>query len=207
MMVVLTMIILGACSNQNDEVEKETNEEKTTGNVEEEGQGVEVDKGLMNVEITMPKNLVGVETAGFEQELEENRNAEIVKEDDESFTVKLSKNEHSKMLKDFEGEMEATFQDIIDNEETSSVKAIKPNKDYSKITLVVDEASFEKNFNELNILTVGVASMFYQVLDGKDVEKNKATVILEDEATGDNINEIIFPDVLKAMEEELENNE
>ncbi|PXW89435.1 hypothetical protein DFR56_102212, partial [Pseudogracilibacillus auburnensis] len=47
-------------------------------------------------------------------------------------------------------------------------------------------------------------SLFYQVFNGKDIEKEKVTISLEDAETKEVFSEIIYPDALEEMGEESE---
>src|SRR5699024_10102488 len=99
--VMMSLLVLAACGGGNNAVDANENNATTNNEANEEtDQGVEVDKGLMNVEITIPLELLGEESEEFEKDLKEEWDGKIIDKDDTSLTVKMSKKEHSKMLKE-----------------------------------------------------------------------------------------------------------
>lgn len=200
--VLLSLLVLAACSGANNEVDT-TENEATTYNESIE-QGVEVDKGLMNVEMTIPLELLGEDAEAFEESLTEEWDGKIVTKDDSFITVKMSKKEHAKMLKDFQESLEDRFQELIDDDELPSLKDITTNKDFTSIKMLVDREAFENSLDSFSVISLGFSSMFYQVFDGKDLEKEKITIEIEDEATGEVFQEVVYPDALEELDESLD---
>jgi len=200
--VLMSLLVLAACGGGNNEVD--ANENNATTNNEATDQGVEVDKGLLNVEMTIPLELLGEDSEAFEESLTEEWDGKIVEKDDTSITVKMSKKEHAKMLKGFRESIEEGFQELIKDDELPSIKDITTNKDFTSIKMVVDREVFENSFDSFSILSLGFSSMLYQVFDGKDLEKEKITIEIEDEATGEIFQEVVYPDALEEMDESLD---
>lgn len=200
--MLLSLLVLAACSGANNEVDT-TENEATTYNESIE-QGVEVDKGLMNVEMTIPLELLGEDAEAFEESLTEEWDGKIVTKDDSFITVKMSKKEHAKMLKDFQESLEDRFQELIDDDELPSLKDITTNKDFTSIKMLVDREAFENSLDSFSVISLGFSSMFYQVFDGKDLEKEKITIEIEDEATGEVFQEVVYPDALEELDESLD---
>lgn len=199
--VLMSSLVLAACGGGNNKVD--TNENNASTNDESKDQSVEVDKGLMNVEMTIPLELLGEDTEGFEESLREEWDGKVVKKDDTAITVKMSKKEHGKMLKEFQESIEAGFQELIEDDELTSIKDITTNKDFTSIKMLVDREEFENSLDSFSIISLGFSSMFYQVFDGKDLEKEKITIEIEDEATGEVFQEVVYPDALEDMDESL----
>jgi len=200
--VMMSLLVLAACGGGNNAVDANENNATTNNEANEEtDQGVEVDKGLMNVEITIPLELLGEESEEFEKDLKEEWDGKIIDKDDTSLTVKMSKKEHSKMLKEFNEDIESVFQDIVEDEEFASIKDITANKDFTAIKITVDQEAFENSLDSFSIFSLGFSSMFYQVFDGKDIEKEKITIEVIDEETNEIIQEVVFPDALDEMED------
>lgn len=200
--VLMSSLVLAACGGGNNKVD--TNENNASTNNETKEQAVEVDKGLMNVEMTVPLDLLGEDIEGFEESLIEEWDGKVVKKDDTAITVKMSKKEHAKMLKEFQESIEAGFQELIEDDELRSIKDITANKDFTSIKMLVDRDAFENSLDSFSIISLGFSSMFYQVFDGKDLEKEKITIEIEDEATGEVFQEVVYPDALEEMDESLE---
>lgn len=205
LLVMMSLLALAACGGGNNDVEVNGNDSTVNNEANEENeQGVAVEKGLMNVEMTIPLDLLGEESEELEKDLEENWDGKIVDRDDTSITVKMSKKEHTKMLKEFQEDIETGFQEMIDDEELASIKDISANKNFTSVKMIVDQDAFENSFDAFSIFSVGISSMFYQVFNGKDLEKQKITIEVEDEATGEVFEEVVYPDALEEMNESLE---
>lgn len=195
--ILFVVMLLAACSDNNDQnqdTEESANEES----------GIEVDKGLLNVEITLPASLVGEEgMEDFEASMKETVDSDITLNDDGSVTVKMSKSDHKKMLEELKEEFVASVDSIIEDESFVTIQDITYNKDLTNIQMIVsDQESFENSFDGFATLSLGIGSLFYQAFDGKDLTKDKITIEVVDQSTNETIHEIIYPDVLDEMGEE-----
>lgn len=195
--MLFVVMLLVACSDNNDQsqdTEESTNEES----------GIEVDKGLLNVEITLPASLVGEDgMEDFEASMKETVDSDITLNDDGSVTVKMSKSDHKKMLEELKEEFVASVDSIIEDESFVTIQDITYNKDLTNIQMIVsDQESFENSFDGFATLSLGIGSLFYQAFDGKDLTKDKITIEIVDQSTNETIHEIIYPDVLDEMGEE-----
>lgn len=195
--MLFVVMLLAACSDNNDQnqdTEESANEES----------GIEVDKGLLNVEITLPASLVGEEgMEDFEASMKETVDSDITLNDDGSVTVKMSKSDHKKMLEELKEEFVASVDSIIEDESFVTIQDITYNKDLTNIQMIVsDQESFENSFDGFATLSLGIGSLFYQAFDGKDLTKDKITIEVVDQSTNETIHEIIYPDVLDEMGEE-----
>lgn len=195
--ILFVVMLLAACSDNNDQnqdTEESANEES----------GIEVDKGLLNVEITLPASLVGEEgMEDFEASMKETVDSDITLNDDGSVTVKMSKSDHKKMLEELKEEFVASVDSIIEDESFVTIQDITYNKDLTNIQMIVsDQESFENSFDGFATLSLGIGSLFYQAFDGKDLTKDKITIEIVDQSTNETIHEIIYPDVLDEMGEE-----
>lgn len=195
--MLFVVMLLVACSDNNDQsqdTEESTNEES----------GIEVDKGLLNVEITLPASLVGEEgMEDFEASMKETVDSDITLNDDGSVTVKMSKSDHKKMLEELKEEFVASVDSIIEDESFVTIQDITYNKDLTNIQMIVsDQESFENSFDGFATLSLGIGSLFYQAFDGKDLTKDIITIEIVDQSTNETIHEIIYPDVLDEMGEE-----
>lgn len=198
------IMLLVACSDNTAETEQNVAEDTEEQSTNEES-GIEVDKGLLNVEITLPSNFFDEEElASIEENIEqETQEAEVTKNDDGSITVKMSKSDHKKMLEEMKEEFIVAIEDILEDENFVSIQDISYNKDFSNLTMVVsDQETFENSLDGFATLTLGVGSLLYQAFDGKDLEKDKVTLEIVDESTNETIHEIIYPDALEEMGEE-----
>lgn len=202
--LIFIIMLLAACADHTAETEQDVAQDSEEQSTDEES-GIEVDKGLLNVEITLPTNFFDEEElASIEENIEqETQEAEVTKNDDGSITVKMSKSDHKKMLEEMKEEFIVAIEDILEDENFVSIQDISYNKDFSNLTIVVsDQETFENSLDGFATLTLGVGSLLYQAFDGKDLEKDKVTLEIVDESTNETIHEIIYPDALEEMGEE-----
>lgn len=202
--LIFIIMLLAACADHTAETEQDVAQDSEEQSTDEES-GIEVDKGLLNVEIKLPSNFFDEEElASIEENIEqETQEAEVTKNDDGSITVKMSKSDHKKMLEEMKEEFIVAIEDILEDENFVSIQDISYNKDFSNLTMVVsDQETFENSLDGFATLTLGVGSLLYQAFDGKDLEKDKVTLEIVDESTNETIHEIIYPDALEEMGEE-----
>ncbi|MBG9451283.1 hypothetical protein ABE67_18800 [Cytobacillus firmus] len=189
------IVLLSACSGgEETSGEKEAVTEKKS----EESEAVEVDKGLLNVEITLPASMFEGEDADSSIAEAEKEGIKVTKNDDGSVTYKMSKAKHKEMMKEMQTELEKTVADTKNGEDYPSVKEVTNNKDFSEFTLEVDREAYENSFDEFAVFGLGLSGMFYQLFNGVDPEDYEVKISVKDTATGEVFNKVIYPD---AMEE------
>lgn len=199
---LLSILLFVGCSAKDT---SETNESEEKEMEQTEESGIEVDKGLFNVELTLPSSLFDEEElTEIEAQLKEDKKADVTQNEDGSLSVKMSKKEHKEMMSEIKEDFMETITNIIDDKEFASIHNITYNNDFTEINMVVDQEQFENSFDGFVTLNLGISSLFYQAFKGKDLEKEKVTILLEDSATNEIFQEIIYPDVLDEMEDELE---
>jgi major membrane immunogen (membrane-anchored lipoprotein) len=189
------IVLLSACSDSEKTAgEKEEVTEKKT----EESEAVEVDKGLLNVEVTLPASMFEGEDADSSIAEAEKEGIKVTRNDDGSVTYKMSKAKHKEMMKEMQTELEKTIADTKNGEDYPSVKEVTNNKDFSEFTLEVDREAYENSFDGFAVFGLGLSGMFYQLFNGVDPEDYEVKILVKDSATGEVFNEVIYPD---AMEE------
>ncbi|EWG10920.1 hypothetical protein [Cytobacillus firmus] len=193
------MVLLSACSESEKTAgEKETVTEKTT----EESEAVEVDKGLLNVEVTLPASMFEGEDADSSIAEAEKEGIKVTRNDDGSVTYKMSKAKHKEMMKEMETELQKTIADTKNGEDYPSVKEVTNNKDFSEFTLEVDREAYENSFDGFAVFGLGLSGMFYQLFNGVDPEDYEVKILVKDTATGEIFNEVIYPDALEEAGDE-----
>ncbi|SEN01255.1 hypothetical protein SAMN05192533_10843 [Mesobacillus persicus] len=191
--------LLSACSGS----EENANQDATgTENGDENSEKIEVDKGLLNVEITLPATF-------FEDE--EDRNStiadaekegiDITKNDDGSLTYNMSKKKHREMLQEMETELVATIDEMRNGKDYPSIQDITYNDSFSEFTMIVDREAYENSFDAFATFGLGLSGMYYQLFSGVDPDDYQVKIRVEDAATKETINEVIYPDALEEMEE------
>ncbi|GLB61713.1 hypothetical protein [Cytobacillus sp. NCCP-133] len=193
------IVLLSACSDgEKTAGKKEAGTEKKT----EESEAVEVDKGLLNVEVTLPASMFEGEDADSSLAEAEKEGIKVTKNDDGSVTYKMSKAKHKEMMKEMQTELERTIADTKNGEDYPSVKEVTNNKDFSEFTLEVDREAYENSFDGFAVFGLGLSGMFYQLFNGVDPEDYEVKILVKDTATGEVFNEVIYPDALEEAGDE-----
>lgn len=202
-------LILGACAGEDTDTENNRNADENQEDVSEDrdneennNEGVEVDKKLVNVEITLPATLLEldeneeIDIDEMKEEAKENGIKDVELNDNNSVTYTMSKSTHRELLAEMEKEVEETIEETIDSEDFSSIKDIKANKNYDKYEVLVDKEAYENSFDGFGILGVAFTSMYYQLFEGVNPEDYEVIIELEDEESGEIFDTIVYPDAL-----------
>ena len=181
---------------QNNEVSKEEQSEESDGSVE-------VDKGLIDIEVTIP--------ASFFDEEDINEVAANAKENgmksakvnaDDSITYKMSKAKHKELMKEMKNNLTEYTDNLLSNEDFASIRDVKYNKKFTEFSIVVDKEAFENSFDGFAVLGLGMAGMYYQLFDGVNSGKLNVTIHTVDESTGENIGTVNYPEDLQDLDVE-----
>jgi hypothetical protein len=199
--LISVLFILTACSTSND-ANKEVIKEKPDGKkTEETGGTLEVDKGLLSVEITIPSTLMeGEDIDNVVAEAKKDGIKDVTKNEDGSVTYKMSKAQHKKMMKEMKTNVTTYVDEIVNDEDFASIQDIKHNGSFSEFTVVVDKAAFENSFDGFATLGLGMSGMYYQAFDGTSGDKLNVTVYTKDASTGEVFSTVVYPDALEEME-------
>ena len=190
----MPFFILSACGK-----DEESNEKEDVSKNDGENQSVEVDKGLLNVEITLPASF-------FEEEEDHDQMIadakadgvkDVIVNDDGSLTYKMSKAKHKEMLAEMKTGLLETVDEIKDGEDFESIKDVKHNKSFSEFTLVVEQEMLEDSFDAFATMGIGMSAMLYQLFTGVSVDEYKVTIDIQAEESGEVIDTVVYPDVLE----------
>ena len=188
--VSLLSIALVACSTDN-----EGNEKK-----EESNQAVEVDKGIFNVEVTLPASLFeGEDIDETITQMKEDGVKEVIKNDDGSLTLKMSKSEHEKLMDNMESQMKEFVKEMETSEDFTSIQKVEHNKAFDEFTITVDKAAYENSFDGFALLGLAIQTLYYQLFDGVSEDDYEMTVKLKDAETSEIFETIVYPDALEAL--------
>lgn len=181
----------GTSSNVSDTSSSPDSASKEESQAESSGGSIDVDKGLFDVEITLPASMFeGTNQEDIESKAKEGGISEVKFNDDGSVTYRMSKAVHKKMMDEIRTELVKSLDEIANGEDFPSIKEIKGNDDFSKITLSVDKAAYENSLDAFAILQCAMSGMMYQTFLG--VEPS-LTVEVADEATGEVITIESYP--------------
>ncbi|NMD72624.1 hypothetical protein HHO41_20510 [Bacillus sp. DNRA2] len=188
------LVLLTACSSAN---EANTDKKSDKGKNVEKSEAIEVDKGLLNVEVTLPASMFEDEDVDSAIAKAEANGIKVTKYNDGSVTYKMSKSRHKEMIKDLEKELIKSIDEMKNDAELASIQDITHNQSFSELTLIVDKVAYENSFDGFAVLGLGFSGMYYQLFNGIDVDHLKVTIFVKDGATGEVFDEIVYPDALE----------
>lgn len=195
-------LILGACGGEDANIEnaEEVNDEVEDVSENTINEKVEVDKKMLNVEITLPASLLElhedeeIDIDEMKKEAQKDGIKDVVLNDDGSVTYTMSKSTHREMLAEMKEEMNETIEETIKGEDFPSIKDIKANKTYDQYEVIVDKEEYENSFDGFGILGVAFSSMYYQLFEGVNPDDYEVIIDIIDEETGEIFDTIIYPD-------------
>jgi len=199
MIMMILMLFLSACSGDNKENDKSEGNKETTE--QSQNENIEVDKGLLNVEITLPADMFeGEDIEQVIADAKEDGVKEVIQNEDGSLTYKMSKAKHKEMMKEMETSINETIEDMKTSEEYPSIKDITHNKDFTEFTVIVNKSEFENGWDGFAVFGLGISGAYYQLFNGVSEEDYKITISLQDEATGEVFDKTVYPDDLENEE-------
>lgn len=193
----LLMIALLTACNANEESKANETEQQ-----EKESEGISVDKGLLNVEVTLPASFFedGDIDAAIAEAKEEG--IEVTKNENGSVTYKMSKAKHKEMMAEVEDSLLESIEELKNGEDFASIKDIQHNKKFTEFTLVVDKEGYENSFDGFAVFGLGLSGAMYQLFNGADPENYNVKIVVKDEVTNEIINEVNYPKDLEDLETE-----
>ena len=185
-----TALLLTACGGEN---EKATEQEKETE--ENAGESLSVDKGILNVDVTLPASFFADST---EEEIiagaKENGITEAVVNEDGSVTYTMSKSKHKEMMKEMGDSVLSTIDEIVNSEDYTSIKEISYNKDFTEFDVKVNRQQYEEGFDGFAVIGLVMVSTYYSAFEGKSGEDSQTIFNMVDETTGEIYDTAIYPD-------------
>ncbi len=193
--LIAVVVIVSACSTSNDSNKEEKQEGKKT---EETGGALEVDIGLLNVEVTIPSTFIEAEDIdNVVAKAKEDGIKDVTKNADGSVTYKMSKAQHKEMMKEMKTNITTYVDELINDEDFTSIQDIKHNATLTEFTVVVDKAAYENSFDGFATLGLAMSGMYYQAFDGTSGDRLNVTVYSKDASTGAIFGTAVYPDVLE----------
>lgn len=208
-------LALAACSSDS---ESETEPIEESGSAEDamtdtpesedtesggDSQGVSVDEGLFDVEVTIPAGFFeGEDPEQLAAEAEEEGIEEATVNDDGSVTYKMSKAQHKEMMAELATSVEEAKTDILESGDFPSIQSIETSDNYDRFTVNVDRQAYEDSFDGFATITLGLVGSFYQLYDGADPDNYEVTLEMTDAETGEVFDTIVYPEALDEMGEE-----
>ena len=176
--------ITNTSATPQDEVSK-------TEDTETSKQGIEVDKNLTNVEITLPASFFVDQTTDAVIASAAENGITASPNDDGSYTYKMPKARHKELLNETGEEIYVSIGDIMSEKTYESVKDIECNDNFTEFNVSVEKEKFENSFDSMVAVQLGIQASIYHSFDG---DSNRQTTInFKDSATGEVINTQVYP--------------
>lgn len=189
--LAISSLLLAACGDDAKKDSDKNNEEK----------GVEVDKGLLDVELTLPAELFEGQTKeSIEASAKEQGVKEVRVNEDGTVYYKMSRADHKKMMGELETSIKESMDELVTSGETPSLKEIKYNKDFTKFDVTVDRAAFENSMDGFMIYAFALSGTYYNAFNGTNADDLKITINMIDAETNETFSTTVFPDDMEDTE-------
>lgn len=158
------------------------------------------------VTLTIPKEIIAFMGEDYDytltSEQKENGFTDVKKNDDGSAVFTIKKEDYDKFIKELEETTKASIKEtinLISQQGNSSIKSIKYQTNFEKITVYAEKVKFGNGFDNLYIYSVGLTACMYQMFninsDGKciidivDVNTKEVfkTIVCPDEFNNENL--------------------
>lgn len=193
-----TVFLLAGCGNS-DKVKAGDDTNTSTGGNE----SVEVDKNLLDVTVKLPASMFeGEDINAKAEEMKQDGVKEATVNEDGSITIKMSKSKHKEMITEMKTSVIEYFEEMKTSENYASIKDIKYNDDFTKITLEVVKSDYENSMDAFATFGIGISSMMYNLYNGVENDKIQITIEEKDSETGEVFSTVIYPDDLNEKETE-----
>lgn len=188
-----TVFLLVGCGNSS-----KVNGGEDTNTSAGNNESVEVDKNLLDVTLKLPASMFEGEDINVKaEEMKQDGFKDATVNEDGSITIKMSKSKHKEMITEMKTSIIESFEDIKTSGDFTSIKDIKYNDDFSKITLEVVQTEYEQSMDALATFTIGISAMMYNLYNGVEGDKIQVTIEAKDSETGEVFSTVIYPDDLQ----------
>ncbi|MDX8044409.1 hypothetical protein SH601_00280 [Gracilibacillus sp. S3-1-1] len=183
--------------SENEAASETISDEEKEVELEEEEGGMEVNKGLLNVEVTLPASFFeGEDLEQIKDENTEEGISEVTQNDDGTVTYKMSKAAHKDWLEQTANGIEESMEELANDEDFGSIENIDVNKNYSEFEVAVDKEAYENSMDSFILFSLAYSGMLYQLIDGASADNYEVVIKLADDESGEEFDTIVFPDAL-----------
>lgn len=181
--IIICLSLVGCGGSSNDTQQNIEEDSKS-----EETQSIEVDEGLLNVEITVPPDFLeeGTTQEDLDEAAKEDGIKSIILNDDGSATYIMSKSKHNEMMAGIRESIDESMAEMIDPETYPTFVEVTSNDDYTHFTVKL--SSNEVGLSEsISVLGFYMLGGLYNAFNGTPVDD--VTVSFVNADTGDIIQE------------------
>lgn len=155
-------------------------------------QGVEVDKNLLSVEITIPADQI--ESVDETLANAEEKGYKATANKDGSITYKLTKAQHTNLMEDLKQSFQESIDELVSSGDYPSLKKITFNDDYTKAEVVVDYDAYTNSLDMFSMLAIGMIGPMCQYYNGVEESNVNTEVSLIDESSGEVKDTLNYPE-------------
>lgn len=181
--IIICLSLVGCGGSSNDTQQNIEEDSKSEGT-----QSIEVDEGLLNVEITVPPDFLeeGTTQEDLDEAAKEDGIKSITLNDDGSATYIMSKSKHDEMMAGIRESIDESMAEMIDPETYPTFVEVTSNDDYTHFTVKL--SSNEVGLSEsISVLGFYMLGGLYNAFNGTPVDD--VTVSFVNADTGDIIQE------------------
>lgn len=148
------------------------------------------------VDVNIPATFFSEEKPATEKLTSEQKKQGITKavvHEDGSVTYSFLPEKYDGFLQTLKATTAEGLDQIIHDEDVKSIKKVVYNDDFSELTFTVDKKAFEGSMDGLTCYGAYLAVAFYKAYAQQEA---RCTVEIIDEATGDSLGTVVYPDAL-----------
>lgn len=195
-LILCIIFSLSSCSernspNQPNEIEAESKEDEIPESEPEETEtteGIEVDRELFDVTITLPPDFAeeGATQEHYDEAAKENGWKSATLNEDGSVTYVMTRGQHKELMGEITESIETSLSEMVGSEEFPNIVSVSANDDYTEFSVVTksEELDISESFTVLGFYMYGG---LYHAFNGTNVDNIHVEFI--NEATGQIIEE------------------
>ena len=186
--LALSLIISAtACGNDNKEKssepekKEETSKEsdETTDDLESLGD-VDVEKGIFDVELTIPADYVGEQTQeDLDKIAEEHGFQSIILNSDGSATYTMTKKQHSDLMDEYRDQINNNINEMIGSEDYPNFTKIEANENFTEFTVTTKSVELDMN-ESFSTMAFYMYGGLYSVFSGENISNVSVTFVNAD---------------------------
>lgn len=166
---------------ETDDAENESSEDTETDMDELDALGdIEVDKGIFDVELTLPADYIGEQTQeDLDKIAEEHGYQSITLNSDGSATYKMTKSQHKALMEEYRTTIKDGMNDMIGSEDYPNITKVEANDNFTEFTVTTKSTELDLNESLCPIVFYAYGEM-YSILSDETVENISITFVNED---------------------------
>ncbi len=189
-MLILTLslaISMTACGGDNKEKaagpekkEDASKESDETTDDLESLDDVDVEKGIFDVELTIPADYVGEQTQeDLDKIAEEHGFQSIILNSDGSATYTMTKKQHSDLMDEYRDQINNNINEMIGSEDYPNFTKIEANENFTEFTVTTKSAELDMN-ESFSTMAFYMYGGLYSVFSGENISNVSVTFVNAD---------------------------